>query len=157
MPDVTRPPDELKDWSKNDLVREVRRLRAITHEFSERAGDDPRPASTSDPIIGGSPHGHGDALIDARAAVLLDHTDVSLIDTKRPGEAVAMLLSMGGRVNYADDRVTHAYLLGGDGAAAIVSQLVGLAQRAAQLGGDDGQRFAAEFKVALEHRIEELP
>src|SRR4051794_39703654 len=100
---MSRPPDDLKDWSKNDLVREIRRLRAITREMAERVGDDPRGASTSDPIVGGSPHGQGDALIDARAAVLLDHADVVLVDTKRDSEPVSMLLSLGGRINYSDD------------------------------------------------------
>jgi hypothetical protein len=153
---MSRPSDDLKRWSKNDLVREVQRLRAITREMAERVGDDPRGASTSDPIIGGSPHGQGDALIDARAAVLLDHTDVVLIDTKREQAPVAMLLSLGGRINYSDDRTTVAYLLNGDGAAAIVSQLVGLASRAGQ-GDAHGQEFAADFKVALEARMDELP
>src|SRR3954452_21291431 len=153
-----KPPDDLKDWSKNDLVRELRRLRAVLREHAERQGDDPRPASTADPVIGGSPHGRGDALIDARAAVLLDAAEVVLIDTKREGEAVAMLLSLSGRINYADDRVTHAYLLNGDGAAGIVAELVGLASRAAAMGDhDDGQRFAAEFKVALEGRMGQTP
>jgi hypothetical protein len=153
---MSRPPDDLKDWSKNDLVREVRRLRAITREMAERVGDDPRGASTSDPIVGGSPHGQGDALIDARAAVLLDHADVVLVDTKRDSEPVSMLLSLGGRVNYSDDRTTVAYLMNGDGAAAIVSQLVGLASRAAG-SGPHGQEFAADFRVALEARMDGLP
>jgi hypothetical protein len=155
---MSRPPDDLKDWSKNDLVREIRRLRAITREMAERVGDDPRGASTSDPIIGGSPHGQGDALIDARAAVLLDHADVVLVDTKRESEPVSMLLSLGGRINYSDDRTTVAYLMNGDGAAAIVSQLVGLASRAAGMHGDPhGEEFAADFKLALEARMGEMP
>jgi hypothetical protein len=155
---MSRPPDDLKDWSKNDLVREIRRLRAITREMAERVGDDPRGASTSDPIIGGSPHGQGDALIDARAAVLLDHADVVLVDTKRESEPVSMLLSLGGRINYSDDRTTVAYLMNGDGAAAIVSQLVGLASRAAGMHGDPhGEEFAADFKLALERRMGEMP
>jgi hypothetical protein len=120
--------------------------------------DDPRGASTSDPIIGGSPHGQGDALIDARAAVLLDHADVVLVDTKRESEPVSMLLSLGGRINYSDDRTTVAYLMNGDGAAAIVSQLVGLASRAAGMHGDPhGEEFAADFKLALERRMGEMP
>lgn len=153
-----KPPDDLKAWSKNDLVREVRRLRAVTREHAQRHGDDPRPASTSDPIIGGSAYGRGDALIDARAAVLLEHVEVVLVDTKKDTDSVVMMLTLGGRVNYADDRVTHAYLLNGDGAAGIVSELVSLAQRAASMGDDSsGMRFAAEFKVELERRMSEQP
>src|SRR4051812_32885243 len=100
-----KPPDDLKEWSKNDLIREVRRLRAITREHSESIGGDPREASTSDPIIGGSPYGRGDALIDARASVLLEGIDVALIDTKRDTDPVLMMLALRGRVNYADDKV----------------------------------------------------
>jgi hypothetical protein len=148
-----RPPDDLKDWSKKDLAREVGRLRAILHEHSERPGDDPRGQSASDPIIGGTPTGEGDALVDARSAVLLDAVEVVLVDTKRPDDPVSMLLSLSGRINYSDDRVTHAYLFGGDGAAGIVSELLMLAQRAGAMGRADGVRFAAEFKAALEQRM----
>jgi hypothetical protein len=41
------PPDDLKAWSKNELVRECRRLRAITREHAERRGDDPREQATT--------------------------------------------------------------------------------------------------------------
>jgi hypothetical protein len=150
-------PPELKSWSKNDLVREVVRLRAVLHEHSERRGDDPRAHSTSDPIIGGSPHGRGDALLDARAAVLLDAVEVVLVDTKRETDPVSMMLTLGGRVNYADDVVTHAYLFGPDGAAGIVSELIMLASRAAGMHDTHGERFAAEFKVALEERMTDGP
>jgi hypothetical protein len=115
-----KPPDELKDWSKNDLVREVRRLRAIMREHAERRGDDARESSTQD-------------------------------------ERVSMMLALAGRINYSDDRVENAYLMGPDGAAALVSQLVGLASRAAGDHVRGGQQFAAEFKVDLERRMGELP
>lgn len=150
-----KPPDDLKDWSKKDLMREVARLRAVMREHAERPGDDAREMSASDPIIGGSPHGQGDALVDARSAVLLEAVEVVLLDTKRPEDGVTMLLSLAGRINYADDRVTHAYLLNGDGAAGIVAELVALAQRAGAMGRPDGLAFAAEFKVGLERRMAE--
>lgn len=153
-----KPPDDLKDWSKNELVRELRRLRAVLREHAERLGDDTRESSSADPVIGGSPHGRGDALVDARAAVLMDHVDVVLVDTKREDGGVVMLLSLAGRINYSDDHVTNAYLFGGDGAAAIVSQIIGLASRAAGMHDDPhGTAFAADFKVALEARMGELP
>lgn len=153
-----KPPADLKQWSKNGLVREVERLRAVMREHAERPGSDPREASTGDPLIGGSPYGQGDALIDARAAVLLEGVEVVLIDTKRDTDVVVMMLSLSGRVNYADDRVTHAYLLNGDGAAGIVAELVGLAYRASTMRDDqNGQRFAAEFKAALEDRMDKQP
>lgn len=136
-------------------MREVARLRAVMREHAERPGDDPREASTQDPIIGGSPHGEGDALVDARSAVLLDAVEVVLLDTKRPEDGVSMLLSLAGRINYADDRVTHAYLMNGDGAAGIVAELVMLAHRAGAMGRPDGLAFAAEFKAGVECRMAE--
>jgi hypothetical protein len=148
-----RPPDDLMEWPKGELAKEVARLRAITREHAERPGDDPRQASTSDPIIGGSPRGRGDALLDARSAVLMDFIDVALVDMKRD-EPLSMMLSLAGRINYADDRVTHAYIFGPDGAAGIVSQLVGLASRAAGAHGDpNAEAFAAEFKADLGRRM----
>jgi hypothetical protein len=144
-------------WPKGELAKEVARLRAILREHAERPGDDPRQASTPDPIIGGSPHGRGDALLDARSAVLMDSIDVSLADMKR-GDTLAMMLVLAGRINYADDRVTHAYIFGPDGAAGIVSELIGLASRAAGAHGDpNAERFAAEFKADLERRMAGTP
>lgn len=149
-----KPPGNVNEWSRKQLAREVIRLRAILHEHARRVGDDPRPASTEAPIIGGSPHGRGDSLVDARAAVLLESIDVVLLDTKRDDERVAMMMTLGGRINYADDRVTHAYLFGADGAAAIVSELILFAGRAA--GADEhGRRFAAEFQALLDERMSE--
>jgi hypothetical protein len=68
-----------------------------------------------------------------------------------------MVMTIRGRVNYADDRVEHAYLFGTDGAAAIVTEIGGLVTRASRLGAEHGQRFAAEFQVALERRINAMP
>jgi hypothetical protein len=149
-----KPSENLMDWKKGDLAKEVARLRAILHEHSTLVGDDARQQSTSGPIIGGSPTGRGDALLDARAAVLLDAVEVALVDTKRKGEAVAMMLTMGGRINYSDERVTHAYLLNGDGAAGIVSELIQLVQRCASMGDHaEAVEFAADFKLSLEGRM----
>jgi hypothetical protein len=142
------------EWPKGELAKEVARLRAITREHAERPGDDPRQASTSDPIIGGSPRGRGDALLDARSAVLLESVEVVLVDTKRADDPLVMMLALAGRVNYADDRVTHAYIFGPDGAASIVSELIELASRAHGAHGDpNAERFAAEFKADLERRM----
>jgi hypothetical protein len=144
------PPDNLKDWSKNSLVREVGRLRAILREHAERPGGDPREASTSDAIVGGSgPYSRGDVLLDARSAVLLDGVDVSLVDTKQ-GDAPVMFLVLKGRINFSEDRVEHAYLFGSDGAAGLVTEVIGLAQRA-------GEGFGSEFADDLTRRMRELP
>ena len=44
------PPDDPNAWSKNDLVRELRRLRAILRERAERPGNDPRQQATTGAI-----------------------------------------------------------------------------------------------------------
>lgn len=154
---MVKPPDDLKDWSKNDLIRELRRLRAIMHEHSERRGDDPREQATTGAAItdvAGDPHAVGGALLDARSAVLMDSVDVVLVDTMA-SEPVAMVLALGGRINYADDRIEHAYMFGPDGAAGLVSELIALAGRASGLE-PHGKRFAAEFEADLERRMREM-
>jgi hypothetical protein len=81
--------------------------------------------------------------------VLLDAIDVSLVDTKLDEPPrVAMLLA--GRVNFADHRAQQLYMFSADGAAGLVSQLVGLAGRA---GGD----FRTDFEASLDRRMKELP
>lgn len=152
------PPDDLKNWSKNDLVRELRRLRAVMREHAEQPGDNPRDHTTPGAIIdvAGDPHAQGGALLDARSATLLESMDVVLVDTKGD-EPVVMLMSLQGRVNYSNDRVEHAYLFGPDGAAALVSELVALASRAAGHAAEHGKRFAAEFQSALDERMSDAP
>jgi hypothetical protein len=153
------PPENLKDWSKNMLVREVTRLRAIVREHAEHRGDDPRAAATTGAAmvdVAGDPYAAGGVVLDTRAAVLMESVDVVLVDTKRD-EPVVMLLALGGRINYSTDRVEHAYLFGPDGAAGLVSQLVALAARASGMKGGHGARFAAEFQADLDRRMGELP
>ena len=140
------PPENLMEWPKAELAREVTRLRAITREHAERLHGEPRSGGDS---VGGSPYGRGDSVIDIRGAVLLDYNEVILVDAKRDEPpAVAMLLE--GRVNYENRRVKQMYMFGSDGAAALVTQLVGLAARA-------GGEFAAEFRQAFDERLEEMP
>lgn len=153
------PPDDLKQWSKNELVRELRRLRAILYEHAERRGVDPREQATTGAAVvdvAGDPRAQGGAVLDARSAVLMDSVDVVLVDTKHD-DPVVMMLALAGRVNYSHDRVEHAYMFSPDGAAALVSELVGLAARASSHAAEHGQRFAAEFTVALDERMGQMP
>jgi hypothetical protein len=145
-------------WPKGELAREVARLRAILREHAERPGSDPREASTTDSQIdiAGDPYATGGALLDARSAVLMENVAVVLVDTKRD-EAVSMMLTLEGRINYAADRAEHAYLFGPDGAAALVSELVALAGRAASHDRPHGRRFADEFRRDLDRRMNEMP
>lgn len=148
------PPDDLKSWSKNELIRELRRQRALNREHAEQV---PAAHSGGGAVdVAGDPHAQGGVLLDMRGAVLLENSEVILVDTKRD-EPVAMVLRLAGRVNYSTDRADTAYLFGPDGAAAIVTEVIGLVQRAAHGGGEHGQRFAAEFKVAMETHMENLP
>lgn len=148
------PPDDLKAWSKNDLIRELRRLRAVMREHAERPGDDPRERQAPDAIVdvAGDPHAHGGALVDARSAVLMDGMEVVLIDTKQDAP-VAMMMMLRGRVNYSRDRAEHAYLFGPDGAAALVTELMMLAGRAGAGGQPHGRAFAEQFRADLERRM----
>ena len=140
------PRGELKGWSKNDLVREVERLRAVLHEHSERRGDEPTRVSGSMVDVAGDPHARGGVLLDARAAVLMDAVDVCLVDSKRDTDPIFLALQLAGRVNTRDERATHLYLFDEDGAAAIVSELVGLAAR-----------IGPDFAARLIDRMEAMP
>lgn len=149
MPDErSRYRRELKGWSKNELVREVERLRAITREHAERPGEDTTGLKADMVDVAGDPHARGGVVMDARNAILMDTVDVCLVDPDPSDRAaeprLAMLLA--GRVNMRDDRSQVMFMFGADGAAAVVSQLVGLAQR-----------IGPEFAALLARRIDELP
>lgn len=154
---MTAPPKNLMDWPKEQLAAEVERLRKIMHEKAWPVGDVPRSGGD---VSGGTddPRGKGTVLIDSRQSVLLDAMDVSLVDTKRD-EGVAMTMLLQGRVNFGqpDERSKQLYLMSADGAAALVSEIVGLAKRAADMGEQHGMMFAAAFQVALEDRMRAMP
>ena len=142
------PPENLLEWPKGELVKELQRLRAVMREHAERTHDDARSGGNLVDVAG-DPFARSGVVIDAREAVLLDEMDVSLVDTKRD-EPPAMALLLAGRVNYANRRTRQLYLFGPDGAAGLVTQIVALAQRA---GGD----FETEFKQAFKDRMKEMP
>lgn len=98
-------------------------------------------------IVGGTPHGLGDALVDSTDAVLMDAVTVVVLgvaDREGAGRAIGMELA--GRVNKTDRRSNVLYVFDTDGAAAIVSQLLGLAAR-----------VSPTFLDELLERIERLP
>lgn len=88
-------------------------------------------------------------IVDTRRAVLLSYSDVCITTNGSDGQEFCAML-MKGRVNRSEDVSRVLYLTGPDGMAALVSQLVGLAQRK---GGD----FANEFGTLLNRRLRELP
>jgi hypothetical protein len=155
---VSAPPEDLNDWGKQALISELERLRAITREMAAPVvGGDPRENSGADVVdVAGDPYARGGALFDARNAVLLDAMEVMLVDDRRPTESVMMFMALKGRVNTTRDRVEHGYLYGADGAAALVTEILGMVKRS-QHGGPDGIAFAADFKRELDRRLGELP
>jgi hypothetical protein len=103
---------------------------------------DPRKAGGT--IAGpGGPHDRDSVIIDSTNAVLLDHTNVCQMETNTGEHIIAMALS--GRINKTPERTEIVYLLGADGAAAIITELIAL-----------GGRMGPEFGTRLNERINEL-
>ena len=143
------PPEDLMDWPKAQLAKEVARLRAINREFAEPIADP--PTSGGDIVdVAGDPHARGGAVIDARNAVLMDGIDVAVVDTRSGEDSVVMMLVLEGRVNYSTRRVKQAYMFDANAAASIVTQLLGIAARA-------GGLFRVRFQAAVEEQMEKLP
>ena len=90
---------------------------------------DPRPLKGS--IAGpGGPHDRHGVVLDATNAVLLDSVHVSAVQTARGSvRDDAIALQLAGRVNKSRDRVEVLFLFDVDGAAAIVTELLALANR----------------------------
>ena len=87
---------------------------------------DPRriPGAMAGP---GGPHDVGGVVLDARNAVILDSVDVSTIDPERGARGQhAVALVLGGRINQTKERASVLFLFGTDGAASIVTELIGL-------------------------------
>jgi len=104
----------------------------------------------------GGPYDRDAVVVDTTNAVILDYSTVSIVEVARRGEpdetAVALMLE--GRINKTADRTRVLYVMNGDGAAAIVTELLGIAKRA-ERGGDG--KLAAEFRQRLGDRWDEMP
>lgn len=96
-----------------------------------------------------NPFGHGNSIVDTRSAVLLDDTTVVMLDNSSDGRTIYGL-QLAGRVNRSSARTNVLYLLDEDGAAAIVTELIGLFSRA-------GSTQAAAFQAAIDTRLANLP
>lgn len=90
--------------------------------------------------------GESGALLDTRRAVIVDEAEVCEVNVPSDGRRMIALF-LAGRINHTADRAAILHLLNGDGAAALVTQLVGLAARM-------GPEFEAEFRSALDARID---
>lgn len=105
---------------------------------------DPRPLKGSIAGPGGPRDRHG-VVLDARHAVLLDNVEVCAVETTsgaQHDDAIALQLS--GRINRTRDRVDVLFLFDVDGAAAIVTELLALADR---MDADD---LAATVRARLD-------
>lgn len=109
-----------------------------------RKNTDPRTSGGN--IAGpGGPHDRNAVVIDTTNAVLLDHSNVCLMETGGGSVALAVLLE--GRINRTSDRARNLYLMNEDGAAALVSELLALAHRI-------GPAFGKRFTERLQHLID---
>lgn len=91
----------------------------------------------------GGPRDRNGVIIDDTHAILLDETECALVETRTKDVVLALLLR--GRINKSADRANALYLLNGDGAAALVTELIALAHR-----------VGPEFGEALMQRIARL-
>lgn len=112
--------------------------------------DDPRKLGGS--IAGpGGPYAAGEFVIDTRNAVILDAVEVAVVGGVRQGvldPKPITALVLRGRVNKTDDRAQVLFLLNEDGAAGIVTELVGVASRAG---------WATEFLARVRDRLKDMP
>lgn len=109
-----------------------------------RISGDPR--KTGGDIAGpGGPHDRNSVIVDTTDAVLLDRSDVCLVETSNGTPVLAMLLE--GRINKTTDRARNLYLLNEDGAAALVTELLALAHR---ISPEFGDRFTARLQHLLD-------
>lgn len=112
--------------------------------------DDPRVPGGD--ISGpGGPFDKDGVVIDTGNAVLLDQTWVVQVNNPSDGRTFVGM-QLGGRVNQSGgaDRTRILYLFDADGAAALVSELIGLA-------GRSDAPWADEFRALLGERLAALP
>lgn len=96
-----------------------------------------------------NPFGRDNSVVDTRGAVLPDAVDVATLTNPSDGRTIYGL-ELAGKVNQATDRSDVLYLMDTDGAAAIVSELIGLFDRA-------DYDACAEFHRLVDQRLAPLP
>lgn len=112
--------------------------------------DDPRKlrGSISGP---GGPYDENAVVLDITNAVILEACEVALMGAVRKGvldEMPIVTMVLRGRVNKTPDQVQVLFMLNEDGAAGIITQLVGVASRAG---------WREEFLQRVQERMEEMP
>jgi hypothetical protein len=97
----------------------------------------------------GGAHDFGENVLDTRRAVLMEGVQVCQVDNPSDGRKF-IALELEGRINQSKDRARVLYLFDADGAAALVSQLIGMA-------GRTDAPWAGEFRLLLKARLDEMP
>jgi hypothetical protein len=98
----------------------------------------------------GGPRERDAVVIDATDAVLFENLYVALVETELAGvrsDRMTVCMEMSGRINKTKEHSRIAYLFDEDGAAAIVTELLALANRAG---------FGPAFFVSIEERLSRL-
>ncbi len=106
---------------------------------------DPRQLGGAIAGPGGS-HDRGAVFLDMTDAVLLEGTTVATVDAVRKGALAepVVFMTLEGRINKRTDRAQVGFLFGPDGAAAIVTELLAVADRfGAELLDDLTRRLTA--------------
>jgi hypothetical protein len=97
-----------------------------------------QPTGNADPRrLGGSIAGPGESrdrgavVLDMTDCVLLDEAHVATVDSVRDGRSNGQMIYMtlSGRINKTTDRTQVGYAFGPDGAAALITELLALADR----------------------------
>lgn len=114
------------------------------------------PGVTGDIAGPGGPYDRSGVVVEATNPILLQQSEVTLVEAARRGQterepAVALLLH--GRFNKTSRTTRVLFMLGADGAASLVAQLLGIAKRAEA----DHPAFAAELRDRLAERWDEVP
>lgn len=112
-----------------------------------------QPTGVADPrTLGGDMAGPGGSrdrgavFLDTTDAVVLESTNVCTVDAVRQGELnePVIFMTLDGRINKKTDRARVGYLFGPDGAAALITELLAVADRfGAELLDDVTRRLTA--------------
>jgi hypothetical protein len=96
----------------------------------------------------GGPYDRDQVVVDTTDAILMDTVEVAVVGMIREGkmDEVVLALELEGRVNKSKRREDNLYLFDADGAAAIISELLGVAHR-----------IGPEFYTLLHERLEAMP
>lgn len=117
----------------------------MTKRTGRRISGDPRKAGGD--IAGpGGPRDRDAVIIDTTDSVLLDATTVSLMETQSD-QGVILAALMEGRINQSTERSRVLYLMNGDGAAALITELLALAYR---VGPEFGEALMARVRQLMD-------